>query len=179
MESTAQSRISSSRHPSFRRRGGKIFTALLFATLAPAPGCVERLIQIRSDPSGAEVYVNGAPVVVKRDGKVHRAVTPVDVPFDFPGTYEITLRRAGYDSARQLVPVLAPYYSYPPLDFIVEHFVPWTIRNHHEVTFTLQSRLPLDDQAKTEIIERATKLEKEVENRDEEMGDPKRKETPE
>ena len=123
------------------------------------------------------MYVNGAPIVVERDGELHRAVTPVDVPIDFSGTYEITLRRAEYDSTTQLVPVSAPYYSYPPLDFIVEHFIPWTIHDHHEVKFTLQPRMPLDDQAKSEILQRTAQLEKEFEHQGKETGHSKRGET--
>lgn len=57
----------------------------MLACLAVA-GCVERTISITSEPVGALVYLN--------DEEVGR--TPVRVPFQFYGVYDVRLEKEGY-----------------------------------------------------------------------------------
>jgi hypothetical protein len=99
---------------------------LALAALAPC-GCVERLLQVRSDPPGAAVYVNGA----------HAGTTPLEQPFSFYGTVEVALRREGCLSHRELVALRAPWYEAFPLDVISELVVPWNIRDRHELDVRL------------------------------------------
>ena len=57
----------------------------IIALLLASVGCVERLITVRSQPSGALVYLN--------DEEVGR--TPVTVPFTFYGYYDVRLEHEG------------------------------------------------------------------------------------
>ena len=56
----------------------RLVAPLLFLCLA---GCVERLISVRSDPPGAAVLLDGDPV----------GVTPVEVPYTWYGTRDVTV----------------------------------------------------------------------------------------
>ena len=102
--------------------------AILFAAaLAGTTGCVERVLQVRSDPPGATVYVNGTEA-----GK-----TPLDHPFTFYGTVEVALRREGALYHRELKELSCPWYDFFPIDFFSELLVPWTIRDVHLVEVRL------------------------------------------
>ncbi len=93
-----------------------------FALLALAlVGCVERTLEIRSDPPGAKAYLDDEPV----------GVTPVTVPFSFYGTREVRLARDGYRPHRALVTLNPPVYEWFPLDFLFENLLPFTLRDAH------------------------------------------------
>lgn len=93
-----------------------------------ASGCVERLLQVRSTPPGAKVYVNGEEV----------GSTPCDHGFAFYGTVDVTVRRAGSVAQRQLVTLSPPWYQFFPMDLVTDVFIPWTIRDVHEISFELE-----------------------------------------
>ena len=101
---------------------------VLFAWAVVTVGCVERLLQVRSDPPGATVYING-----KNAGK-----TPLDFEFTYYGTVDIILRHEDHLSHRELFPLQPPWYEYFPVDFISELVVPWTIHDNHDVNVTLE-----------------------------------------
>jgi hypothetical protein len=110
--------------------------------------CVDRLLKIRTEPAGASVLVNGELVMATKDGKEVPATTPIDVPFDFYGTFEVEVRRESHLSQRKLVPVSAPWYSYPPIDFFAEVLWPWQIESHHPIEIKLEpvpERAPRQD----------------------------------
>ncbi|MBI4586841.1 MAG: hypothetical protein HY717_22740 [Planctomycetes bacterium] len=132
--------------------------SLAAGLLLPLAGCVERLLQIRSDPPGAEVALNGEPMVVVAGGKRAPAVTPVDIPFDFYGTFEITLRRPGCRSESRLVPVYAPFYQYPPLDFLVENCFPWRVTDARRVEFKLKPVPALSERETAALLQRMEEL---------------------
>ena len=104
--------------------------------------CVERLLKIRTNPEGAKVWVNGEPVQVKnKDDKgppTFTAKTPVDVPFDFHGTFDIEVRVDRYTSERRLVEIATPWYAFPPVDLFVEVLLPVPIKDHHLIEFDLE-----------------------------------------
>ena len=85
--------------------------------LALLSGCVERRFVIESSPPGATVLVNNRRV----------GVTPVDVPFTYYGTYLITLEMDGYQTRTIQQKVSPTWYSYPPVDFIVENLNPFKV----------------------------------------------------
>ena len=93
-------------------------------------GCVYRQLVISTPPeqAGAIVEVNG-----KRVGP-----TPVDVPFDYYGDYQIRIIRDGYQTLTVKQPVPAPWYEYFPLDFVSEQLVPVPIRDIRRLHYTLQ-----------------------------------------
>jgi hypothetical protein len=107
------------------------------------PGCVERLLRVRSDPVGAEVWVNGESV----------GQTPLEHPFTFHGTVGIVVRSSGHESRRVLVRLAPPWYERFPLDFFAEHLVPWTMTDAHDVKVTLprlESSTPPQDREQFE-----------------------------
>ena len=82
--------------------------AAVAAMLLALPGCMKRVLEVRSEPEGAAVYVNGEEA----------GTTPLDHPFTFYGTVEVTLRAPGYLSHRQLVDLPVPWYQFFPLDLV-------------------------------------------------------------
>ena len=90
-------------------------------------GCVERYLNIRSDPPGATIYVNGAEV----------GEAPVQHPFVWYGTYDIQARRDGHESVRREHAVSPPWYQVFPLDFFAELLWPFTLTDEHEIEVVL------------------------------------------
>jgi len=107
--------------------GQFLFLALVSCTCLSGTGCVERLLQVRSEPPGATVYVNGAEV-----GK-----TPCDHAFSFYGTVDVTLRAPGYLSQRELHVLSPPWYEIFPADFVAEILLPFHFQDVHQVTVKL------------------------------------------
>jgi hypothetical protein len=121
--------------------------AALVAVAANA-GCVERRYVVTSDPPGALVYRNGVPL----------GPTPVDDFFVYYGSYDITLVKDGYETLHAKVKIDAPWYEYPPLDFVAENLFPYTIRDIREggqFHFNLQ---PLQAVQPDDVLRRATEL---------------------
>jgi hypothetical protein len=119
---------------------------LLLAACAPLllAGCVERYIALRSEPSGADVYVDGDKV----------GQTPIDVPYVWYGTREILLEKRGYREIRERVALNPPWWQYPGLDFITDVLLPFTITDREEFSFHLE-RAPLTREEIGEVLRRA------------------------
>jgi hypothetical protein len=127
--------------------------------LLAASGCVERILQIRSDPPGAVAYVNGEKV----------GTTPCDHPFTFYGTVDVTLRgppepkRWGYLSHREMVTLSPPWYEVFPLDFFSELLLPWTLHDDHALEVRLASSpLEVDEGEGEDLKQEAEKLRQEL-----------------
>jgi len=71
-------------------------------------GCVDRRIVITSDPSGADVFLNDSPV-----GR-----TPVEVNFTYFGTYDVRLRKDGYEPLVTTAKTDAPIHEWPGIDML-------------------------------------------------------------
>ena len=107
-------------------------------------GCVQRTINITSNPEGALVYLN--------DEEVGR--TPCKVPFTFYGVYDVRLQKAGYQTLSTEHKAVAPGHDRIGMDLINE-LVPWTshvILNWH---FDLEELAPVDEAL---TIDRARQL---------------------
>ena len=128
---------------------GRLLLALAPLCLA---GCVDRLISIRSDPDGAEVYVDGEKV-----GK-----TPVDVPYVWYGTREIMVEKRGYREVRERVALNPPWWQYPGFDFITDVLIPFTITDREEFAFTLE-RAPLSREEIDDVRRRAEETKAQAE----------------
>lgn len=118
--------------------------ALLLLAVLPLCGCVERLIALRSDPDGAEVYVDGEKV----------GQTPIDVPYVWYGTREIVLEKRGYREIRERVALNPPWWQYPGLDFITDVLLPFTLTDRVEYAFHLE-RAPVSREEIGEVLRRA------------------------
>jgi hypothetical protein len=104
-------------------------TALLpLLVVISCTGCVERLLQVRSDPPGAKVYVNGEAV----------GTTPCDHEFSFYGTVDVTLRAPGYLSHREIKTLSPPWYQFIPIDLFTDLLLPFTIHDVHTVSIALK-----------------------------------------
>ena len=108
-------------------------------------GCVQRRFTVRTNPPGAQVYVDDEYV----------GVTPVSFDYTYYGTRQIRLIRDGYETltVRQAMPT--PWYEYFPLDFVSENLVPYEIRDERAVEYQLQ---PQRIVPKDELINRGEEL---------------------
>jgi hypothetical protein len=93
-----------------------------------AAGCVDRRMVIHSNVPNAEVFID--------DRKVGAA--PAYSPFEYYGYYTVTLVHPGYETLSQRVHVGAPWYAYPPFDFLAEVVWPFHIRDTRHYRFDLQ-----------------------------------------
>ncbi|MGL5094868.1 MAG: PEGA domain-containing protein [Planctomycetia bacterium] len=107
-------------------RTGRLFVVLALA--APAVGCVERRMTIRSEPSNALVTLDGKEL----------GFTPVSTSFNYYGDRKVKLSADGYDSLVVHQRVSTPWYQVPPLDFVSEALWPFRIRDQREYTYTMQ-----------------------------------------
>lgn len=110
-------------------------------------GCLERRLQITSEPPGALVWVN--------DMELGR--TPLEADFTFYGNYDVRVRLDGYEPIQQRMTADQPLYEYPPFDLVAmaipadfENVVKW----HFDLKPALEKAEPTADFEKA-LIERA------------------------
>jgi hypothetical protein len=101
----------------------------LAATLAglAGSGCVDRRFVIESNVPNAQVYIDNRPI----------GAAPAHAPFEYYGYYTVTLVHPGYETLTQRVHVTAPWYAYPPFDFLAEVLWPFHIRDTRRYCFDL------------------------------------------
>lgn len=119
------------------------------AALAMAlAGCgqVTRQMTLRSEPSGALVYLNGQEV-----GR-----TPCTVDFTWYGRYDVVLRREGSQTVKTTQDVPAPWWQWIPLDLLSD-ILPGRKVDHHEYAFVLKPQSETGV-AGPVLIDRATSL---------------------
>jgi hypothetical protein len=90
-------------------------------------GCVERHIDVTSNPPGALVTMN--------DQEVGR--TPFTKQFTWYGTYEVQVRKEGYQTIKTATPVIAPWWQWMPIDLMAE-ILPLRLEDRHDVAYTLK-----------------------------------------
>jgi hypothetical protein len=126
----------------------RFLPVLLLAAFAS--GCVERLLQVKTNTPRASVYVNGDPVgVTGEDGNL-------DHPFTYYGTVDVTVRAPGYLSDRKFVEMSPPWYQLFPIDYVAELLVPVTIRDTHEVALRLIESPKTVDESERRDLETKT-----------------------
>lgn len=114
-------------------------------------GCVERTLEVRSEPSGARVFLDSMDV----------GVTPLDIPFHHYGIREIALEMPGFDRAVRRVPLLPPWYQIFPLDLLTDIVLPLPIRDRRVVAVRLEKTAPpagAKDGEEAALLERASGL---------------------
>jgi len=117
--------------------------ALLAALCMGGGGCVERMISITSQPSGALVHLN--------DEEVGR--TPLSVPFTFYGTYDVRLEADGHQPLWTARKASAPWWETPGIDLAAE-LIPKG-RSHIEWHFYME---PEPAPVEAALIDRATEM---------------------
>ena len=115
------------------RKGLLLMCAVLL--LSFLAGCVERTLIIRSEPPGAQVIVNGKEL----------GPAPATLPFQTYGIYDVVLSQPDHHRLRVTVPVKPPWYEHIPFDFFAEVLWPFTLRDCHDVTLSMQPTVPADE----------------------------------
>jgi hypothetical protein len=93
-------------------------------------GCVERRFVVTTDPPGALVMRNNAPI----------GFAPADDHFVYYGNYHFTLIKDGYETQQIDQKIPAPWYEYPPFDFFAENLLPWHIIDVRRFHYQMQPR---------------------------------------
>ncbi len=122
---------------------------LTCVAMLPATGCVRRRLNVRSNPSGALVYVDNQQI----------GTTPCSVDFTYYGTREIRLIKPGYETLTVNQPIPMPWYQVPPLDFVSENLTPAKIRDNRTVTYDLSPQIIVPTE---QLIGRASQLRQET-----------------
>jgi hypothetical protein len=105
-----------------------VLTVAIAGLVAALAGCVERRLIVRSDPTGAKVFLDGKP----------RGETPATIPFTYYGTREVVLRAPKHHVRRMTVELAAPWWQWTPIDFVTELLIPWTIEDERVVEAKLE-----------------------------------------
>lgn len=113
-------------------------------------GCVQRRMTISSNPPGAIVKVD--------DVEIGR--TPVSTSFIYYGTRKIQLSKAGYETLTVLQPVPTPWYQWPGIDFVSEHFAPGKINDDRLFSYNLEPAVAVPTD---QLLDRAQQLRKQSE----------------
>jgi hypothetical protein len=104
-----------------------LLLACLVALCALQTGCLRRRMTVRSNPPGAQVFIDDQEI----------GTTPCSTAFTYYGTRKITLIKDGYRTETLYHRVSAPWYQYPPLDFFAETVVPYEIDDERLVDVQL------------------------------------------
>ena len=67
--------------------------------------------------------------------------TPVSTDFIYYGTRKIRIVKDGYETLTVMQPFPAPWYEFPPADFITENFVPGKIRDQRILDYQLKPQM--------------------------------------
>lgn len=118
-------------------------TAAIIACAAIS-GCTSRTIVVTSDPPGALVTLNGVEV----------GATPVEVGFRYYGQYDLRMRKEGYQPLTAAPWANAPWYEYPPIDFLLLPFPLETrVKWHYQLEPT-----SVEQNASDALIERGQQM---------------------
>src|SRR5262245_58299108 len=127
-------------------RGGAAIAALLCLS-----GCIERRLQITSDPPGATVWLNDVQI----------GTTPTEAGFRYFGIYDVRLHKQGYEPLATKKKAEAPLYEYPGPDLVAEA-MPWTTHTILKWEFKLEPALELRGDPKVtreELIARGKEMQ--------------------
>ncbi|MHC4599752.1 MAG: PEGA domain-containing protein, partial [Planctomycetota bacterium] len=129
---------------------------LLLAVLLLLCGCVERTIEVRTDPPGASVFLD----------REYRGRTPLSIPFHHYGTRELTVRLEGYATETKVKTFWPPWYQIFPLDFLFDCLFPFTIHDRRPLEFRLLKESPPPprdaEREREALLRRAEELRKDV-----------------
>jgi hypothetical protein len=104
--------------------------------LLTSTGCggVNRRFVITSNVPNAQVSINNLPV----------GAAPAHAAFQYYGYYNIELVHPDCQRETHRVHVKAPWYAYPPFDFLTEVFWPFHIEDVRRYNFVLQPAVRTD-----------------------------------
>jgi hypothetical protein len=108
-------------------------------------GCVQRRMTIRSNPPGAQVYIDNQEI-----GR-----TPVSTDFIYYGRRDIRLVKDGYETLQVKQSIWAPWYEWPVLAFFAENVVPFELRDERRFDYQMQPAMVVPSQT---LLSRAEEL---------------------
>ena len=120
----------------------------LLALALPMKGCVRRQLTVTSEPAGAIVYLNN-----REAGR-----TPFTTDFVWYGTYDVVVRKEGYETLNARSRVLAPWWGVPPIDLFAE-MMPWRPTDRKSLSYVLSETPGTDAKA---IVERGRELQRQL-----------------
>ncbi len=127
------------------RKPPLFLTLAALALLTSGGGCVQRMVTVTSQPTGALVWLN--------DHEVGR--TPVTVPFTFYGTYDVRLEHADHEPLWTNQQAQAPWWETPPIDLFAELTAAKVQLAWH---FQLEKSKPTDDAAVDDLLDHAAQM---------------------
>lgn len=119
--------------------------ALIAMQAVVATGCVRRRLTVRTNPPGAQVFVDDQEI----------GTTPCSSAFVYYGTRKITVMKDGYRTETIFQKIPPPWYEVPPLDIFVENLVPREIRDERVVDVQL---VPQELVPQQKLLDRAAAL---------------------
>jgi len=90
-------------------------------------GCVEQTLEFKTDPPGAAIFLDGQEV----------GGTPLKHDFKWYATYDVAVRKEGYQTIQTTAKVKAPLYQWIPLDLVCD-LLPFEIKDVHRFSYTLE-----------------------------------------
>jgi PEGA domain-containing protein len=108
-------------------------------------GCVRRRLTVRSNPPGAQVYVDNQEI----------GTTPCSASFIYYGTRTITVMKNGYRTEKIFQRLNPPWYEITPLDFVSENLSPLETRDERIVDVQL---VPEEMVPQQKLLDRAQSL---------------------
>lgn len=123
----------------------------LLLTIVPAIfcGCVQRRLQIRSQPEGALVSVDRQPV----------GATPVSVPYTYSGTREIQLEKDGFKTVRVDQNIRPAWFDLFPVSLVTNNFAFREFRDDRVFDFALE---PKEAVSESVLYERANDMRQNI-----------------
>jgi hypothetical protein len=125
--------------------------ALALLALLILTGCVERRMTIRSNPPGAQVYVDDYEI----------GTTPVSTGYIYYGTRKIRLVKDGYETLTVYQPMPPPWYDWFGIDFFSENIWPGKIRDERAFDYQMNPiiNVPTDElRARAEQLRSASQV---------------------
>jgi hypothetical protein len=108
-------------------------------------GGVNRRFVIESNVPHAQVYINNRPI----------GAAPAHATFEYYGYYNIELVHPDYQRETHRVHVRAPWYAYPPIDFLAEVVWPFRMEDVRRYNFEMRPAVRADP---SELINQAEEL---------------------
>jgi hypothetical protein len=113
-----------------------LWLACSLLAAAGTAGCVEQRFIVQSVVPGSPPGLDaGAMVFINGEQK---GPAPVDIYYTYYGNYHITLVKDGYQTLQIDQPIPAPWYEWPPLDFITETINPYKVRDVRTFSYLMQ-----------------------------------------
>ncbi len=123
---------------------------MVLALLLPIlSGCVQRRLQIRSQPEGALVSIDRQPV----------GATPLAVPYTYSGTREFQLEKDGYKTIRVDQNVRPAWFDRFPVSLFSNNFAFRELRDDRVFDFELEPKTPVNENV---LFERANDLRTDI-----------------